>query len=266
MMQQSLIPSASVAAMAAGFALLFIAPVVFLIVLGVRRRLSGAPLALGFASFFVSQVVLRIPLLGVLGTLPAFAAFAADSPYLYALLVGGLSAGLFEETARLGGALILKKRRAYRDAVSFGLGHGLCEVMLLVGFNYINLIVLSLMANTNAAALSALLGAETYEVLIAQLQSVTPVLVLWAVVERVSAVLLHMFNTVLVFRAVREKKAVFYFAALALHTVFNFGATLLAPVSVAVCELVLLAAGLACGWGVLKARAWFEAPSERTYA
>ncbi len=266
MMQQPLIPAASVAAMAAGFVLLFLLPAALLIVLCVRRKLSGAPLALGFASFFVSQMVLRIPILSALGAVPAVAAFAAGSPYLYALLVGGLSAGLFEETARLGGALILKNRRAYRDAVSFGLGHGLCEAMLLVGFNYINLIVLSLMVNTNAAALGTLLGSETYELVLEQLQSVTPVLVFWAVVERVSAVLLHLFNTVLVFRAVREKKAVFYLAALALHTVFNFGATLLAPVSVAVCELVLLAAGLACGWGVLKARAWFEAPPEHISA
>ena len=52
---------------------------------------------------------------------------------LYAVVVGGLSAGLFEETARLGGAAILKNYRTWKDMVSFGLGHGLCEVMLIAG-------------------------------------------------------------------------------------------------------------------------------------
>ena len=41
-------------------------PVVLLIVLGVMKKIRLAPLALGFVSFFVSQMVLRIPLLQLL--------------------------------------------------------------------------------------------------------------------------------------------------------------------------------------------------------
>ena len=267
MFAETVIPMTSIAAIAAGLVLLLVGPSVLLVVLGVRKKLTGLPLALGFVSFFVSQILLRIPMLSVMSASAAVQGFASAHALLYTFVVGGLSAGLFEETARLGGAMILKRERSHRDAVSFGLGHGLCEVMVLIGINYINLLVLSVMTNASPAMMEDVLGAEQFALVVDQLCSVTPTAVFWAVIERVGAVLLHIFNTVLVFRAVRDKKPVFYFAALALHTIFNFAASVLASTfGVAVCEIVLLAVGLACGWGVLKARAWFEAPSEHASA
>ena len=38
-------------------------PILLLIILGCAKKIQGMPLALGFASFFVSQILLRIPLL-----------------------------------------------------------------------------------------------------------------------------------------------------------------------------------------------------------
>lgn len=254
----SLVSSSTIGAIAGGLFFLGVIPILLLIVLGIRRKISGAALAVGFASFFFSQIVLRIPLLSALSAVPAFASFASGHPYLYALVVGGLSAGLFEETARVVGALCLKKHRSYRDVVSFGLGHGICEVLSVAGLSYISLLSVALALNTDPAVLSSALGEEQMALILQQVQSITPVIVFWAVIERVSAVLLHMFNTALVFRAVTQKKTLFYVLAVALHTVFNFAAVLLLPLGVAVCELVLLAGGLACGWGLLRARSWFE--------
>lgn len=260
MVAENLISASTIGAIGTGVALLLVFPVLLLIILGVRKKISGAALALGFASFFISQIVLRVPLLTALSGIPSFASFASSNPYLYAFAVGGLSAGLFEETARLIGALILKKHRGYRDVVSFGLGHGFCEVLALAGFSYASLLSVALAINADAATLSSALGEEQMTLLLQQVQSITPVLVLWAVMERVSAVLLHMFNTALVFRAVVQRNPLYYLLALGLHTVFNFAAALLMPFGVAVCELVLLAGGLACGWGLLRARSWFKTP------
>ena len=89
-----------------------ILPVVLLIVLLITRKLNPLPLLAGFASFFISQILLRIPLLQVLGTQSWFAAFATHT-VVYVIVVGGLSAGLFEETARLVGAKLLKQHRTY---------------------------------------------------------------------------------------------------------------------------------------------------------
>ena len=56
-----------------------ILPVVLLIVLLITRKLNPLPLLAGFASFFISQILLRIPLLQVLGTQSWFAAFATHT-------------------------------------------------------------------------------------------------------------------------------------------------------------------------------------------
>ena len=170
-------------------------PVILLIVLGVMKKISAGPLFLGFASFFVSQMVLRIPLLQVLGGQSWFQSFAAHTA-VYALVVGGFTAGLFEETARLAGAAVLKKKLSYKSMLSFGLGHGLCEVILIAGMSQVNnLILCAALADPQGAAATAFLsGADpaTLQAVAAQLTAATPALVGLALVERVSAVLYHL--------------------------------------------------------------------------
>ena len=70
---------------------------------------------------------------------------------LSAILIGGLSAGIFEESARyLGARFILKNKRTYKDAISFGLGHGLCEVILLNGVANMNNTIYSILLNSSS--------------------------------------------------------------------------------------------------------------------
>ena len=109
------------------FTVLF--PLLLLVLLAIRRAISLRPLFIGVLAFFVSQILLRIPLLSILSTQGWFLTFAQQQMLLYLILLSA-SAGLFEESARLLGAkCFCKGRRSYRDAVSFGLGHGLCEVV-----------------------------------------------------------------------------------------------------------------------------------------
>ena len=239
-------------------------PVILLIVLGVMKKISAGPLFLGFASFFVSQMVLRIPLLQVLGGQSWFQSFAAHTA-VYALVVGGFTAGLFEETARLAGAAVLKKKLSYKSMLSFGLGHGLCEVILIAGMSQVNnLILCAALADPQGAAATAFLSGvdpATLQAVAAQLTAATPALVGLALVERVSAVLYHLFGTCLVFTAVKRGKPLYYFAALLAHTLFNFLAVMLnAWVGPWIMEAVLLAAGVCFGLYVWRARRWFDAP------
>ena len=231
-------------------------PVVLLIVLAVMKKIRLAPLALGFVSFFVSQMVLRIPLLQLLTATGALNAFAAHT-VLYAVVVGGLSAGLFEETARLAGAAILKGQRSYKDMISFGLGHGLCEVMLIAGMTHVNNILLRLALMDPGGPLGVLLSgvdSATLDLVASQLAAATPGLVALGLLERVSAVLFHLFATSLVFTAVIRRKPGWYFAAVTAHTLFNSLAVLLSGFGVLTVELVLFALGLAMGAWVLAAR------------
>lgn len=247
-----------VASFAAAAFCTLVLPVVLLIVLAVMKKIRLAPLALGFVSFFVSQMVLRIPLLQLLSAAGALNAIAANT-VLYAV-VGGLSAGLFEETARLGGAAILKNYRTWKDMVSFGLGHGLCEVMLIAGMTHVNNLLLMAALSDPGGPLGVLLaGADsaTLELVAGQLAAATPAVVALGLLERVSAVLFHLFATSLVFTAVIRRKPLWYFAAVAAHTLFNSLAVLLAGFGLLAVELVLFALGLAMGaWVLASRRRW----------
>ena len=68
-----------VASFAAAAFCTLVLPVVLLIVLAVMKKIRLAPLALGFVSFFVSQMVLRIPLLQLLNAAGALNAIAANT-------------------------------------------------------------------------------------------------------------------------------------------------------------------------------------------
>lgn len=231
-------------------------PVVLLIVLGVMKKIRLAPLALGFVSFFVSQMVLRIPLLQLLTATGALKTFAAHT-VLYAVVVGGLSAGLFEETARLAGASILKGQRSYKDMISFGLGHGLCEVMFIAGMTHVNNLLLAAALSASDGPMGALLAGvdgATLELVASQLAAATPGVVALGLLERVSAVLFHLFATSLVFTAVIRRKPGWYSAAVGAHTLFNSLAVLLSGLGILAVELVLFAAGLAMGAYVLAQR------------
>lgn len=232
-------------------------PFVLVIVLGARRKISIIPMLVGAAAFFISQIILRVPLLSLLGTQEWYVAFAQQN-MIVALLLVCLSAGLFEESARLGGALILKNNRSFKDIISFGLGHAFCEVILLVGFTHVNNLLLCLAINdaggTLAAAMTAL-SPEAFEEVAAQLVASNPGHVFWGILERVSAVAFHVFATVLVFKGVIEKKLWYYLLAILAHTAFNFIGVMAAEhFGIVVSEVVLLAMALACGYYIWRVK------------
>ena len=244
-----MIPSSIVFSFIAAAVFTVLVPAALLIVLGIKRKISGLPLLFGAAAFFLSQIVLRIPLISILSGQSWFQAFAANY-FPYALCLS-FSAGLFEESARLGGALLLKKHRNYKDVISFGLGHAFCEVIILIGVSHINSIVLSLAINSGNGL--SMLPSETLEITIAQLAALDPLNFIWGILERFSAVLFHIFATVLVFKGVTKKKIHYYFLAILAHTLFNFLGVLLARFAgIVITEIVLLAAALTMGFYTIK--------------
>lgn len=170
--------------------------------------------------------------------------------WLYGLY-GGLAAGLFEETGRLVAfKYFLKEHTRPVTAVSYGLGHGGMEAVLLVGLTMLSNLLL---------AQSYVQGAELPPEAVAAVQAVldTPaVMFFWSGLERVSAIILHVALSVLVFAAVRtEKRWLFPAAVLAHGAVDCIAVVSNAYLPVAATEvLVLLAALLTAVWaaGVYK--------------
>ena len=239
-----------------------ILPIVILIILGVRKRISGLPLLLGAAAFFLSQIVLRIPLLSALSGLEWYRSFAEHYTIPLILLIS-LSAGLFEESARLGGAVMLKKHRSFKDIISFGLGHAFCEVIILIGATHINNIVLCVTINDTSGSLAAALSPETLETAITLLTEVNPAHVYLGLLERLSAVIFHIFAAVLVFTGVIQKKTRYYWIAILAHTVFNFaGVVIVRYAGIIAAKAALLVMALAAGCYILRVRKRMSAAQE----
>ena len=234
-----------------------VVPAALLVVLAVMRKISGLPLLFGALAFFISQIVIRIPLLGILAGQGWFQGFMAQT-VIYLLFLC-FTAGLFEESARLGGALILKKRRSFKDAVSFGLGHGLCEVIVLIGLANINNLVICLILNIADPTVLALIPADSLQLLKDTFTTLNPTDVYWAILERVSAVLFHIFATILVFYAVRSRKWHYYLLAMLAHTAFNAIAVFLTQLAgIAVSEIVIFVLALLAGFCTLKFSSRFQ--------
>lgn len=249
------------------FALIFttVVPIGLLIFLAVKKKINLKPMLFGALAFFVSQVILRMPILSILSTQEWFISFAG-SMFIAYVLVLSFTAGLFEESARLGGALILKNNRSYKDAVSFGLGHGFCEVILIIGTMHINNVILSIAINNPEIQAALALTAEPLAEITALLRDVPLHHIYLGLLERVSAVILHIFATVLVFQGVVQKKTCarkmlgYYALAIAAHTAVNFAAVMLGQyINLYVSQAVLLVMAAAMGWYVLRSKKWFEA-------
>lgn len=200
-------------------------PIVLMLILCLKKILSPKPMFFGILAFFVSQICLRIPILQALSMQSWFKAFAMNTiPYLIVL---SFTAGLFEESARyLCAGCFLKKNRLFQDALSFGLGHGFCEVILLTGMAQINNITYAVMINNGSfnKVMANVPAAASQQILNAML-SAKPELVYLGVLERVFAVAFHVFASVLIFKAVNEHKVLYYFYALAAHFATDFGTT-----------------------------------------
>lgn len=100
---------------------------------------------LGMICFAVSQLCLRLPLLKLLSNNLWLNNFQSLYPLIYGFLLT-LSAGLFEEGGRfIFRDKILKENNSKSDAIIFGLGHGLIEVIfvIILSFNNLNLLTSS---------------------------------------------------------------------------------------------------------------------------
>ena len=218
------IPTFTIISFGVALILTTIVPLLLLLVLSLKKKITVMPTLLGVAAFFGSQIIVRLPLLSILGTQEWYLNFARNNNILFIILIGGLTAGLFEETARYGGAKILKTKTTYQDAISFGLGHAFCEVIMLNGMGHINNILFSVLINSGNTSLLVGIDVESLAILLSE---ATPMMIAVGVFERIPAIVFHIFATLLVFKAVNEKKITYYVYAILAHTILNAGVALM---------------------------------------
>ena len=156
-----MISSSKLIAMIVTLCITLILPVIVAVVYSIKNKGKKVWQAwlLGAAGFFVLQMLIRIPILSVVSTFPAFTKLITEH-YVFYCLILAMTAALFEVIARFGVAKILQKNLCYEKALAAGLGHGGIESMLLIGMTYVNNLLYSFMINTG-----------TFDVMVAQVQA-----------------------------------------------------------------------------------------------
>ena len=230
-MEFARIGTQSLAALALGAALGILFPLALALVWVRKKREPFKTVLVGAVIFFLFVTILEKPIqaLVITGEHPV-AAFLSANPVWWALVVG-LFPGVFEETGRLFAfKAILKNRKNRETAISYGIGHGGLEVMMLLGVNYAAYLVYAAMINSGTfgavieqAAAKAPEQAETLRTLAEQLAGLNLAGVGLALLERGFAFLFHLGASILVFYACRDRGRFWlYPLAIVLHTALDF--------------------------------------------
>lgn len=223
--------------MITGAVIFIAAPVIMALIWKIRKKEPFTTILIGAAAFMVFALILEKPIQNAVlfpmsMGIPkhAISRFFAENPVLLCLAVG-LFPGLFEETGRLiAFKTVLKKRVNKETSISYGIGHGGFEVILILGITYIQYIIYAVMINSGTfGAVTDQVAAQAPE----QLGSVKAVVDLLtgfsladlgiAAFERIFAVLFHIGASILVFYACRDRKRFWlYPAAIVIHTGMDF--------------------------------------------
>lgn len=229
-----------------------------------RTHASVLPAMVGAATFILFALVLEQLLHVVVLKLPAVTGNTA----LY-VLYAGFAAGIFEETGRwFAFRFLLRRRRGRETAITYGIGHGGIEAILITGVSMIsNLVLIAILMTKGESGLSAFVGSENAPALISSYQTTPPALFLVGGLERVIAIALHIALSVFVFRAVRERRIGDFLLAVLFHALVDCFAVLYSVHvigSILVIELGVLV--MTVGIAFLARRAYREMEEEPSIA
>ncbi|MBE3595938.1 MAG: YhfC family intramembrane metalloprotease [Hydrogenibacillus sp.] len=265
-----MVPFASLVGMGFQFVSVLLLVIGSAVYLHRRRWLSWAAAGFGALTFFVFALILERALhFIVLGSAGPTRAYLLAHPIAYALY-GALAAGLFEEGGRY---LVMRRfmtsRRSFGDGLSFGLGHGGLEAVVVLGMTSLSNLALSLQINSGAfdSTLSAPgINEHAREALLAlktTLIQASPIDFYLGGVERLFAFVLQLFFSLLVLYALKARRPRYVLYAVLAHAVVDlvpgyFQAT--GRVNVYGIEGLLLVYALAAAWGILRIKRCFEQP------
>ena len=191
---------------------LFLPPVVGLIF---ARKHKGqriiAAWILGAAGFFVTQILIRVPILYWLQGQSWFLTFSENHLFLYAFILA-FTAGLFELAGRFCVEKLMKNV-SFNRSLAACLGHGGIEAMVIAGSAYINNVVYSIMINQgifdSVLSEAAAMGVDISQLYLIRdtLLTASPALYLLGVYERCLAMACHVCMTLVVCYGLRQGKA-----------------------------------------------------------
>ena len=219
-----MIADSAIAGIAASALIAIGAPFAVYFALHRRMTLSWRTIGIGALTFFIAALVLEqiVHYLVLLHPSPLSAFMKANKPAF--ALYGVLMAGIFEETGRY-----IAMRRFVRPtgnpgtAVSYGLGHGGLESILIAGLPLAATVAVTLLLNAGVLQdrMSPVLAKMH-----AQLVHLDFFTALIGGGERLIAIGLQIALSIMVWRAVEMRRIGFLFLAIALHALADTGAAM----------------------------------------
>ena len=200
-------------------------PVGFFIFIYKKYNAKFLPMIIGAAAFIIFVLVLEASIHSIVFKMYPL----REKPLVY-ILYGVFMAGIFEETARLISFKILKKKyTGIETGLSYGIGHGGTEAVLLAGTSMIAAIIFSIMINTgNTEAITGKLQGEALIQTETQLNTIintAPYMFLISGVERIFAIIIHISLSVIMFYSVFCKGKIWLFPlAIVLHAIVDIPA------------------------------------------
>lgn len=241
-----MVNSLSIIFMIISLLICFLLPVVLTVYFYRRHKISLMAVLLGAMVFLISQVVIRIPLLSILGKQQWYIDMSANI-YVIALFLG-LTAGLFEEVGRyIGMKFFMKKNLSWKNGVAFGIGHGGIEAIALVGLTILNYLVMSLMINSGV--FDKMIAVNLPPAIAEQIKSMlvdSPIInFLAGGFERIMTVIIQIAFSIMVLYSVKFKKPSYLVYAILLHAVVDAPTVILGSMGLNVWAIELLIAAYA---------------------
>ena len=242
-MEMGTVSTLSIAGMVVTMLIAILLPIVLCIMVRKKTKAKFSSLFLGCATFIVFALVLEqilhIIVLRTAGTT------LTENIWLYALY-GATAAAVFEETGRsITMKFLMKKNLNRENALMYGVGHGGIEAILIVGISQISNIATAIMINSNQ--MGTVLNVLDEEQKAAMIESLS---VLWTTpgymffmggIERVSAIILQITFSILMYVGIKQGKKLFVLMAYVAHFAVDFVAVIAADkLSVLVVEIILI--------------------------
>ncbi|WNQ12178.1 YhfC family intramembrane metalloprotease [Paenibacillus aurantius] len=219
-----MVPTSAFAGMIVQGVLAVLIPLIAILYYYRKEKFSFVPFAVGAAVFLVfSQVLEKLLHLYVMTGNPVTMEWL-KAPLVLAVY-GALAAALFEEGGRwIGMKLLMPRRREWKDGLSFGLGHGGIEALLISGLASVQYLLYATLLNNGTfdEVLGSKLPAEAATQLKTALTDSGFGLYLVGGLERIPALFLQIAMSLMVLYAVRSGRLAMLLWAIVLHAGVDF--------------------------------------------
>ncbi len=230
-------------------------PIILVIYLRIKIKMSVMAVLLGIFIFYLSQTVLQLQFLQLLANQAWFKALASSS--LLLAIFFGISTGVFQELGRfLGMKYLMKDELEWKNGIAFGIGHGLTESILIIGSAYVNYLIYSYLIN--AGMFDSLVGAKLSPEAALQLKNTimaTPAIqFLLGGLERMFIMSIQIALSLVVLFGILSRELKYLGYAVLLHLLIDTPLHLLGKISSWASEIYLFLAAVVALYFVLKSK------------